>query len=598
MTSTIPTGPDDTLVATKKPKKRIRPAAVIGAVIGAIVVAAGILYAIGYFMAGDNLPRNASIAGVAIGGLTHAEAVEKLRADFAPVAERPIAVTIGSSGEPVQDELDPVAAGLAVDYEQSVTNAGVGRSLDPRRIWLVLTGGAAIDPVILVDQDKLKAAVAGLAEEHNREPKNAELAYDDAEVDLEPGQSGIAVLDDSAGHLSQAFTEARGNLSGPVALQVSETPPEITTEEAEQVAEEYAEPAVSGPITLKAGAAGEFTVTPEMLAESITFSTEGGELTPVLDGKKLAEEAAKEIKKVEAKKPKDATVKLVDGKPKVIPAVNGTEVGDEELKKAVESVITKSGDERTADVELTGAKAEFDTKDAEKLGIKEVTGEFTTYYPHANYRNVNIGRAAELINGTVLKPGEVFSLNDIVGERTRENGFTEGSVISGGVFKEELGGGVSQSATTTYNAMFFAGLEDIEHKPHGLYISRYPPGREATVSWGSIDLRFRNNTDYGVLVQAYVNKSKNYDEKGSITVKMWSTKTWDKVTSTKPKKSNFTWGREVENDSPNCQPSEPTQGFDVNYSRLFYKDGKVAKKEDFFWRYNPTNKVKCTAAGR
>lgn len=598
MTSTVPTGPDDTLVAAKKPKKRIRPAAVVGGLIGAVVAAAGILYAIGYFMAGDNLPRNASIAGVAVGGMTQAEATEKLRTDFAPVAERPIAVTLGSSGEPEQDELDPIEAGLTVDYEATVTNAGVGRSFDPRRIWLVLTGGAAIDPVILVDQAKLQAAVSGLAEEHNREPKDAELAYDDAKVDLEPGHSGLAVLDESARALTQAYTEAKGNLSGPVALQVTETPPEITTEEAEQVAEEYAEPAVSGPITIKAGAAGEFTVSPEMLAESITFSTEGGELTPVLDPEKLADEAAKEIKKVEGKKPKDATVKLVDGKPKVIPAVNGTGVGDKQLAEAVESVITKSGDERTADIELTGAKAKFDTLDAEKLGIKEVTGEFTTYYPHANYRNVNIGRAAEKINGTVLKPGEIFSLNDIVGERTRENGFTEGSVISGGVFKEELGGGVSQSATTTYNAMFFAGLEDIEHKPHGLFINRYPPGREATVSWGSIDLRFRNNTDYGVLVQAYVDKSKNYDEKGSITVKMWSTKTWDKITSTKPKKSDFTWGREVDNDSPNCQPSSPVQGFDVNYSRLFYKDGEVAKKEDFFWRYRPTNKVTCTAPGR
>ena len=93
-----------------------------------------------------------------------------------------------------------------------------------------------------------------------------------------------------------------------------------------------------------------------------------------------------------------------------------------------------------------------------KLGIPEEVSEFTTYYPHADYRNVNIGRAAELIDGTVLEPGETFSLNDTVGERTRANGFTEGFVISDGVFAEELGGGVCQVATTTFNAAFFAGL--------------------------------------------------------------------------------------------------------------------------------------------
>ena len=145
-------------------------------------------------------------------------------------------------------------------------------------------------------------------------------------------------------------------------------------------------------------------------------------------------------------------------------------------------------------VEATVQEADFTTKDARALGIKEKVSTFTTYYPYAEYRNINIGRAAELVNGTVLKPGETFSLNDTVGERTAENGFTKGFIISNGVFKEDFGGGVSQMATTTFNAMFFAGLEDVEHKPHSFYIDRYPVGREATVAWGAVDLRFKNDT--------------------------------------------------------------------------------------------------------
>jgi vancomycin resistance protein YoaR len=255
-------------------------------------------------------------------------------------------------------------------------------------------------------------------------------------------------------------------------------------------------------------------------------------------------------------------------------------------------VLTKNGKQRTADVELTGAKAKFSTSDAEQLGIKRVTGEFTTYFPYATYRNVNIGRAAELINGTVLKPGDTFSLNGIVGERTKGNGFVEGSIIKGGKFKKELGGGVSQSATTTYNAMFFAGLKDIEHQPHTLYIDRYPAGREATVAWPGLDLKFQNDTDYGVLVQAYVKKS-TPGSKGSITVKMWSTKTYDEVDSSKLARSNFTTGRDITDDDPECEPQAPAQGFDVNYSRIFRNDGEVVKTEKFFWRYAPTDRIRC-----
>ena len=238
---------------------------------------------------------------------------------------------------------------------------------------------------------------------------------------------------------------------------------------------------------MKAGGAGKFSVTPTMIGESITFQPKNGTLAPVLDPKALIKNAAAGVRKVELTKPRDATVRLVKGKPKVIPAVDGTTVAAIDLAKAVEPVLIKSGNDRTVSVRLTGAKAAFSTADAKKLGIKRVTGEFTTYYPYLPYRNINIGRAAELINGTLLKPGETFSLNGVVGERTQSQRFHRGLHHQGRPVPQGLGGGVSQSATTTFNAMFFAGLKDIQHQPHGLYIDRYPPGREATVAWPSLD---------------------------------------------------------------------------------------------------------------
>ncbi len=140
--------------------------------------------------------------------------------------------------------------------------------------------------------------------------------------------------------------------------------------------------------------------------------------------------------------------------------------------------------------------------------------------------------------------------------------------------------------------MFFAGLEDIEHQPHTLYIDRYPAGREATVAWPTLDLKFRNNTDYGVLVQTVFEES-SPGEQGSLTVKMWSTKTYDKVKATEPARFNYTYGRDITDDSPDCVPTSPVQGFDVTYSRLFYRGDDVVKKEDFGWTYRPTDNRTC-----
>lgn len=585
------TDPDATLIrgplppdpAETSPKGR-RSGVIAAVVAGAVLVLVGAAYLVGYVVAGDKLPRDAEIAGVPVGGLTTEQATEKLQAELGEVATAPIAVSAGDE----KAEVLPSDAGLSVDYAASIEQAGGGRSLDPRHLWQVLNGGSQTDPVVVADADKLDAAVATLAEDLDREPKDATLSFDGAKVVQTKGVDGVA-LDRrlAAGVIQEAYLG-----TDPVPLPAEVTAPEITTSEVAELASSYAKPAVSGPVTVRAGAAGSFAVTPAMIGESVDFVPADGTLKPQLDADRLRKAAEDAVAEVELKKPKNATVRLVDGKPKVIPAVNGTTISAADLAAAVEPVLLKTGKERTADVELTGAKASFSTADAEQLGIKQVTGEFTTQFPYATYRNVNIGRAAQLINNTVLKPGDTFSLNGIVGERTASNGFVEGYIIQGGKFKKELGGGVSQSATTTFNAMFFAGLKDIQHQPHTLYIDRYPPGREATVAWPSLDLKFQNDTEYGVLVQAYVTKA-TPSSKGSITVKMWSTKTYDEVDSSALKKSNFTSGRDITDDDPECEPQAPVQGFDVNYSRIFRNDGKVVKTEKFFWRYAPTDRIRC-----
>jgi vancomycin resistance protein YoaR len=443
--------------------------------------------------------------------------------------------------------------------------------------------------VVLVDQARLQAAVGELAKDFNREPVNAAVAYKGTKIKLKQAREGAVVQQDPA---ATAITSSFLKVTGPIALPADITQPAITTEEAEKVVATFAKPAVSAPIKVKVSGTLSFEISATMLAASISFMPQDGTLVPVLDEKRLRRNASPALKRVELIEPKNATVRLVNGRPKVIPAVNGTTIKADNLKKAVEPVLIKPAAERTVSVALTGDKAAFSTEDAKNLRIKQVTGQFTTHFPYLPYRNINIGRAAALINGTLLKPGDIFSLNQIVGERTRANGFTEGYIIKDGRFRKELGGGVSQSATTTFNAMFFAGLKDVEHKPHGLFIDRYPPGREATVAWPALDLKFQNDTKYGVFVQAYIVRG-TPSRRGSITVRMWSTKTYDDVVATSPIKSNFTTGSDIKDDTKDCEPTSPVQGFDVRYQRLFYQNGSVVRRENFSWRYAPTARVIC-----
>ncbi|SDS20153.1 VanW family protein [Microlunatus soli] len=558
---------------------------IIGISVGTLIALGAVLYVIGYLLTGDRVARNTTVAGVEIGGLTREDAEARLRDRLTSRTDRPIKLDIAGR----TDTVDPQAAGIDVDYSGTIDEVGIGRSLDPRRIWAGLTGGREVAPLVVTDRAKLSAAVDELAETYDRKPKSAKVKITDDEPAVEKTEMVTGRT------LDQSTAERvipRGLLTdSPVTVPVNTTDPEITDAEVDALVDKRLQPALSAPVTVTAGD-NSATVTPTMIARSLEIDRSDDKPTAELKPQRLHELAEDALDGLKAKPAKDADVVLKGGKPTVVPGKPGTGVTADELAKAVDSAMIKSGDQRTAEVKLSEIEPDLSTAEAQKLGVKEVTGEFTTHYPYAEYRNVNIGRAAELINGTLLEPGEIFSLNEVVGERTAENGFTEGSIITGGKFKAELGGGVSQSATTTYNAMFFAGLEDIEHQPHTLYIDRYPAGREATVAWPTLDLKFRNNTDYGVLVQATLDAAEPGGQ-GSLTVKMWSTKTYDKIESTDPVKSDFTDGQDITDDSSTCVATTPVQGFHVTYSRVFTKDGKQVRKEDFSWTYDPTDRRVC-----
>ena len=173
-------------------------------------------------------------------------------------------------------------------------------------------------------------------------------------------------------------------------------------------------------------------------------------------------------------------------------------------------------DEREVELLATGDDPERGIAWAQTLGIEELVGEFTTYYKPGQSRVINIQRIAEITQGVIIPPGETFSVNEFVGRRTTDNGFVAAGMIVNGLFQPSVGGGISQYATTLFNAAFFAGLDFGEYQSHSIYIKRYPYGREATVSYPRPNLEIVNNTPHHVLIWPTTNES-------SITVRPYST---------------------------------------------------------------------------
>lgn len=567
-------------------KERTRDRRVVTLLLLGLLVLFGALYAAGYAFTGDKVPRGTTVAGVDIGGLAPAAARARLEQELAPRAEQPIIVA--ADGQ--RARIDPADAGLAVDYAASVEQAGGGRSLNPARMWDYFTGGDDLDPVLDVDRAALDAAVDSFAQDVDEPAVEGEIAFKDGQPEPRFPESGQQVdREAAAATITDAFLDA--GVDGAVQLEVAEIEPEVTEDEVRAALDEFANPAMSAPVTLVLGD-DEVVVRPEAFARALSMTADNGELEPQVDEKKLMR-AVRPAMRTVALSPEPATVRLVDGKPKVVPGKNGVTFDPAEVAEELPDALVQPDGQRRVEVEAKVAKPAFTTQDARKLKIKEVVSSFTTYYPHADYRNVNLGRAAELVNGTVLKPGETFSLNDTVGERTAENGFTEGFIISNGVFKEDLGGGVSQVATTLFNAAFFAGLEDVEHKPHSFYIDRYPIGREATVAWGAVDLRFKNDTPYGVLIEAWINPSTS-GSSGEMNVRFWSTKYWD-ITAGVSDRYNFTQEKTRYITDENCTPHDGYGGFDIDVYRYFRRHGsdELVRTETMHTTYTPSDSVVC-----
>src|SRR5207253_10160707 len=199
---------------------------------------------------------------------------------------------------------------------------------------------------------------------------------------------------------------------------------------------------------------------------------------------------------------------------------------------AVTAAAYSSGD-RSAELVMRAVPAALTTRDARALGIRRALVSYTTEMgPSSSNRIHNVHLMADFIDGTIIRPGEVFSFNQVVGPRTAERGFLEGQEIIGSLVLPSIGGGVCQTATTLFNDAFETGLHVLERHNHNLYLSHYPLGRDATVSWGGPDLKFRNDLRHAILIKS------SYTD-ATLTFAFYGTPEGRRVVSTTGPKVNW-----------------------------------------------------------
>lgn len=568
-----PTDPptDEEPVTGKKKRRGVKAVIWTAAV---LVVLAG-AYMAGAWFLGDRVPGETSVAGVDLSGLPVDEAEQVLTDGLAEQTTEPIEVTFADS----TTEIDPAEAGLQLDAEATIASF-TGFTLDPNVVLGHLFGLGDRDPIVTVDEDKLQTTLESLDEQLAIAPTEGVIEFADGEPEVTEPEDG-AELDVPAA--TELLTQEWITGDRPLPLPTTAVSPEIDQEQIDAAMSEQVDPMMSGRVTVEVNDT-EAELSPAELVSAASMPADGDQLNLTLDGERLAELVTDKVDSI-GETPRDARIVLRDGEPEIIPAVTGTGLDPDALGQAVREAAVDP-DERTASVELAETEPDFSTQDAEDLGITEVIGSFETPYPYNPTRTLNLEAGTAHINGTLVMPGDRFSLLDALRPISTSNGYHSSGVVENGFESNAVGGGLSQVSTTTFNAAFEAGLTDVTHQPHSRWFSRYPEGREATLWDPSVDMVFENNTGHGVLIQAYVTDS-------DVVVKMWGTDVFD-VSITTGDRYDFTSPRTVYNTSSQCIPEGGGEsGFSVQVTRTVKKDGEIVDQRTYTHAYSPWNRVVC-----
>jgi vancomycin resistance protein YoaR len=463
--------------------------------IGAVLA---ILVGLAFAGSRSELAAGTEVAGVDVGGLTRGEAVAKLDALFEQRSAEPVAFVAG--GETYHFAANQLA--VQPDWTAAVAAAGrAGDGFGPLRGFRRLRArvfGAEVLPRLTVSNAALEYALDKIADDVDQSPKNARLVRRDLRIQVVPDATGTRLDRDAAAELIVRRLGQLDQTLRATALPVGVTPPEVT-EEMLAAPAESARIAISRPIVVKA-ADRSFRVPRRRVAELLKLPQTGSASLAI--GGPAADAYFHKLSTTVGRPPRDAGFAVYGETVQVVPARDGLEVNVPQAARAILRAATRPTN-RVARLTIVRATPDRSTAEALAMGIDTRMSSYKTYYSGTADRITNLQLGVRALDGTLVSPGGTFSLNDAIGERTVERGFRSAPVIIGNEYAEEVGGGTSQVATTVFNAAWEAGLRITERHPHSLYISRYQLGRDATVYWPSLDLKFVNDTKKWMLVKGF-----------------------------------------------------------------------------------------------
>jgi vancomycin resistance protein YoaR len=461
------------------------------------------------------------LAGHSIGGMTAAE-VRTLATSIAGRYDK-TKIRVDASG----GGFTATAAelGVTVDVDATVRDAvdsGKDGSLPGRVIgWAFAKVSDRHAPLrVRIDRTKAYDVIRERDPGSKRIAVEPSIVYEEGAFVAVPGRPGRGI---DPLRLGAAIAGAAkdGDTELHVEVDRGTVRPHFATTDAERLADDAAEVTRTG-LKVQAGDDGA-TVSTSTLRTWIVAEAEASQLALAIDAEEAATDLAKLLPQA-GEDAVDATFRITADGVVLTPSKSGTACCDESVGPRVLAALRDRSLE-PVELPLKEVLPKRTEEQARALGIKEQVSTFTTKHACCEARVKNIHRIADIVRGAIIEPGETFSINDYVGKRTTDKGFVVAGVIEEGKFTEDVGGGISQFATTLFNAAFFAGLEYGEYQSHSIRISRYPTGREATMGYPHPDLQIKNVTPHGILIWPSYSGS-------TITVTLYSTKYFDSVAQT------------------------------------------------------------------
>ena len=487
-----------------------------GGVVVVLVLALGVLW---FVQRGEVLP-NTAVTGIDVSGMTENEVRDALATTVEQRETDPATFTF--EGE--EHVLVPREVGFRIDVDATVEEAlSRGRTGLPGDVVTRLRAfrqPAELELIEVTDRDVITAWVDDLADQLDRPEIRGGVTIDAEEVEVRRTMSQGEVVVDRTTTVQLATSAVRAPGAQTFELPADTTEQPIADEEITATADD-ADRALAAPLLLSAEDASlelapadlaalieidergdvpgaielELVVTPERVDEVIgELGAARFDISPT-----SASYSASRTPPATFDAQLNATFRPVNASVQVEPGRLGRAF-DAELAATQLTELVRAGN-REAQLRLAEVEAEFPTERAEELRPSHLIGTFTTYYTAGQVRNENIQLLADVIDGALVLPGEQFSINEISGERSCDKGYQPAGTIVRGELVDTCGGGTSQFGTTTFNAAFFAGVQLDQWRAHSWYISRYPIGREATLTYPQLDVKFTNNTEGAIVVK-------------------------------------------------------------------------------------------------